>query len=166
MNELHLSKKVLPRGDHDSISWLISKTLSPWEFLAILYLFIKLKQKPKNKNKTFASRFRQAWATAARWTGWTPTARSSDCGSAWLRTRRCRRSALWCCDPACASTAHEAGKGTRRERGWKGPRRGEATWGQRWRRKETARDLLSASLLVTQPVMPYIRRRVTPLQRV
>lgn len=67
-------------------------------------------QTKAKKPKTFASRLRQAWATAARWTGWTPTGRSSGCGSAWLRTRRCRRSALWCCDPACASTAHEAGK--------------------------------------------------------
>lgn len=78
---------------------------------------LRLFNQPWTKPKlTFAPPALQAWATAARWTGWTPTGRSSGCGSAWWKTQRCLRSALWCCDPACANTTHKARGGLRTER--------------------------------------------------
>lgn len=138
----------------------------PLESFCQLSTSLSSSNKSGKKNQIFASRLWQAWATAARWTGWTPPGRSSGCGSAWLKTRRCRRSALWCCDPACASTAHEAGEKDSQGARMKGTRERGGNVRARWRCKETACDFLSASLLVIQPVMPYIHRRVTPLQSV
>lgn len=89
------------------------QNFSPFESCDVFKALYQPWTKPK---LTFAPPALQAWVTAARWTGWTPTGRSSGCGSAWWKTQRCLRSALWCCDPACANTTHEAGGGLRTER--------------------------------------------------